>query len=57
MINGVRVRYSTVARHKSGVIRGVASVYNRCSYAAEKRAALDLWSQHLARAVVLSKAA
>jgi hypothetical protein len=29
--------------HKFGVIRGVASVYNRYSYAAEKREALERW--------------
>jgi integrase len=37
-----------VLNHKSGVIRGVASVYNRYSYATEKRAALDAWGQHVA---------
>jgi hypothetical protein len=30
--------------HKSGTIRGVAAVYNRFNYAAEKRNAL-LWGQ------------
>jgi integrase len=33
--------------HKSGVIRGVASVYNRYDYAVEKRAALDAWARRL----------
>ena len=33
--------------HKSGTIRGVAAVYNRFNYAAEKRAALDLWGAHV----------
>lgn len=28
--------------------KGVAGVYNRARYAAEKRAALDAWAQHLA---------
>jgi integrase len=50
-----------VLNHKSGVIRGVASVYNRYSYAAEKRSALELWAAHVAGlpapADVLSKAA
>jgi integrase len=34
--------------HRSGVIRGVVAIYNRHSYAAEKRAALDLWAVHVA---------
>ena len=29
-------------------IRGVAATYNRFNYAAEKRAALDLWTAHVA---------
>ena len=33
--------------HKTGVIRGVAAVYNRYSYATEKRAALDAWARRL----------
>jgi integrase len=36
-----------VLNHRSGVIRGVAAVYNRHSYSAEKRAALDAWAQHV----------
>jgi len=36
-----------VLNHKSGTIRGVAAVYNRYNYAAEKRAALDAWAQRL----------
>ena len=35
--------------HRSGVIRGVASVYNRHAYTDEKRAALDLWAEHVER--------
>ncbi len=31
--------------HKSGVIKGVAAVYNRHDYAIEKRAALDAWGR------------
>ena len=38
-----------VLNHKSGQVRGVAAVYNRYSYAAEKAAALDLWAQHVER--------
>jgi len=32
---------------RSGVIRGVAAVYNRCRYEPEKRAALDAWAAHV----------
>jgi hypothetical protein len=38
-----------VLNHKSGQVRGVAAVYNRYSYAAEKRQALALWAQHVTR--------
>jgi integrase len=31
--------------HKSGTIKGVASVYNRYSYLSEKRAAFDAWAR------------
>jgi hypothetical protein len=34
--------------HQSGIIRGVAAVYNRFNYAAEKKSALDLWGAHVA---------
>jgi integrase len=40
-----------VLNHRSGVIRGVAAVYNRHSYSAEKRSALDLWGKHVKRLV------
>jgi len=33
--------------HKSGTIRGVAAVYNRYRYEAEKRQALDAWARRL----------
>lgn len=36
-----------VLNHVSGHRAGVAGVYNRASYTGEKRAALDLWAQHL----------
>jgi integrase len=36
-----------VLNHKSGTIKGVAAVYNRYSYAAEKRDALDTWARRL----------
>jgi integrase len=38
-----------VLNHKSGQVRGVAAVYNRYSYAAEKREALALWAEHAER--------
>jgi integrase len=36
-----------VLNHISGHKAGVAGVYNRSSYAAEKKAALDLWGRHV----------
>ena len=36
-----------VLNHRSGTIKGVAKVYNRYSYATEKRAALDAWARRL----------
>ena len=36
-----------VLNHKSGVISGVAAVYNRFGYEKEKRQALDEWAQYL----------
>ena len=36
-----------VLNHKSGSIKGVAAVYNRYSYGAEKRAALEAWGRYL----------
>jgi integrase len=36
-----------VLNHKSGTIKGVAAVYNRYSYAAEKRQALDAWARRV----------
>lgn len=37
-----------VLNHISGTISGVAAVYNRYGYDAEKRAALDTWGKYLA---------
>lgn len=37
-----------VLNHVSGHKAGVAGIYNRSTYAAEKRAALDLWANHVA---------
>jgi integrase len=36
-----------VLNHKSGTIKGVAAVYNRYNYSAEKRAALEAWARAL----------
>jgi hypothetical protein len=36
-----------VLNHVSGHKGGIAGVYNRAAYSAEKRAALDLWASHL----------
>jgi integrase len=40
-----------ILNHVSGHKAGVAGVYNRSTYAAEKKAALDLWASHLMVAV------
>ena len=42
--------------HRSGTIKGVAAVYNRYSYASEKRAALDAWARRLEAIVTGGKA-
>lgn len=36
-----------VLNHKSGTIKGVAAVYNRHRYEAEKRQALEAWAAHV----------
>jgi integrase len=36
-----------VVNHASGAVSGVAAVYNRHDYAAEKRAALDAWARYV----------
>jgi integrase len=40
-----------ILNHTSGTFRGVVGIYQRHSYADEKRAALDLWGAHVARLV------
>jgi integrase len=40
-----------VLNHQSGVISGVAAIYNRHSYQDEKRQALETWSSHVSRLV------
>lgn len=37
--------------HVSGQIKGVAATYNRYSFAAEKRSAVEAWSRHVAQLV------
>ena len=39
-----------VLNHRSGTISGVAAIYNRHQYLGEKRAALEMWAQHVAAA-------
>jgi integrase len=46
-----------VLNHISGHKAGVAGIYNRSSYAAEKRAALDLWANHLIVAIAKAEGA
>ena len=36
-----------VLAHRSGSFAGIVSVYQRHSFADEKRAALDAWGQHV----------
>jgi integrase len=36
-----------ILNHTNGVLRGVAGVYNRATYADRKRAALDAWAHHV----------
>ena len=43
--------------HVSGHKAGVAGIYNRSTYATEKRAALDLWASHLRVIVARSQGA
>ena len=40
-----------ILNHVSGHKAGVAGVYNRATYAKEKREALDLWAAHVAALV------
>ena len=36
-----------VLNHKSGIISGVAAIYNRYAYEKEKRIALNKWAEHI----------
>jgi integrase len=40
-----------ILNHRSGVVSGVAAIYNRAMYRAEKREALDLWAARLKQVV------
>jgi integrase len=46
-----------VLNHVSGHKAGVAGIYNRSTYAEEKRAALDLWASHLQIAIAQASGA
>ena len=46
-----------VLNHISGHKAGVAGTYNRSTYAAEKKAALDLWASHLNVAIAKANGA
>jgi integrase len=46
-----------VLNHISGHKAGVAGIYNRSTYVAEKRAALDLWAVHIEIIVAKAKGA
>jgi integrase len=46
-----------ILNHISGHKSGVAGIYNRSTYAEEKRAALDLWASHLRVAIAASEGA
>jgi len=41
-----------ILNHQSGTISGVAAVYQRHEFLAERRAALDLWGAHVGRVVM-----
>lgn len=43
--------------HKSGVVSGVAAIYNVYSYVDEKREALNVWSTHVMNLATRNEAA
>lgn len=45
-----------VLNHRSGVISGVAAIYNRYAYLAEKRSALEAWSERVGEIIAKSVA-
>jgi hypothetical protein len=40
-----------ILNHQSGTISGVAAIYQRHEFLAERRAALDLWGAHVGQIV------
>ena len=40
-----------ILAHSTGVISGVAARYNRATYLAEMRTALELWERHISELV------
>jgi integrase len=40
-----------ILNHQAGTISGVAAVYQRHEFLAERRAALDLWGAHIAELI------
>ncbi len=46
-----------ILNHVSGHKSGVAGIYNRSTYAAEKRSALELWASHLRVAIAQASGA
>jgi integrase len=45
---GVRAEVAdAVLNHQSGIVRGVARIYNRFTYEPERRAALEAWSRYV----------
>ena len=38
-----------ILNHKSGVLKGVAAVYQRHSFASEMKQALEAWAAHLTK--------
>ena len=40
-----------VTNHKSGVVSGVGATYNRYNYFNEKREALEVWADHVSKAI------
>ena len=44
-----------ILNHQAGTISGVAAVYQRHDFLAERRAALDLWGAHVERVLGMSQ--
>jgi hypothetical protein len=41
-----------ILNHADGIIRGVAAVYNRYEYGAEKKQALLAWSEYIEKKIL-----